>query len=129
MAGSYCRYCGHRCFVERVIPADGITGHAGQTRHLATCAEGKKHDRRTTGYDADSAINPHQGTIDYAKLLNEVESGPDAHYEIPNGCSCGGDVTWGIAYKWRNYPDGNLVDVECEGCGAGGEIDLRTVAR
>lgn len=56
MAGAYCKFCGHRCFVHRVIP-DGPRG--GWSGHLATCAAGKEHDRRSTGgYDADNSINP-----------------------------------------------------------------------
>lgn len=57
MAGAYCRYCDHRCFVERKVPADAKR-MAGWTVHLATCSAGKAHDRAMTGYDADTAINP-----------------------------------------------------------------------
>ena len=57
MAGAYCRYCGHRCFVTRRMPADA-TWRPGQIVHLATCARGKAFDREHTGYDADTAINP-----------------------------------------------------------------------
>lgn len=57
MAGAYCKYCDHRCFVYRVIPAEpGVRSEWGG--HLATCARGKQHDREVTGYDADTAINP-----------------------------------------------------------------------
>ena len=52
MAGSYCNYCGHRCFVLRKLP------DTGQTLHMATCPAGKDHDQIATGYTADTAINP-----------------------------------------------------------------------
>lgn len=53
MAGAYCRFCGHRCFVYRVIPDGPQKGWAG---HMATCAAGMVHDRRETGYDHTTAL-------------------------------------------------------------------------
>jgi hypothetical protein len=50
--GSYCRYCGHRCFVLRQIPG------AGSSLHMATCRMGAEHDRKKIGYDYTTAINP-----------------------------------------------------------------------
>lgn len=55
MAGAYCRYCDHRCFVERVLPDGSWRGH------MATCPDGKAHDRQVLGYDCDTAINPRGG--------------------------------------------------------------------
>jgi hypothetical protein len=52
MAGAYCRYCDHRCFVYRVLPDGSWSGH------MATCAEGMAHDRKVTGHDHTTAINP-----------------------------------------------------------------------
>jgi hypothetical protein len=52
MAGSYCRYCGQRCFVYRVLPGGSWSGH------MATCAAGMAHDRAVTGHDHTTAINP-----------------------------------------------------------------------
>lgn len=49
--GSYCRYCDHRCFVERIVP------DTGAVMHMATCERGKAHDRRASGFDADTAVN------------------------------------------------------------------------
>lgn len=57
MAGSYCNYCGHRCFVLRVLPDGTWPGH------LATCAGGMAHDRRALGHDHTTAINPVLDTI------------------------------------------------------------------
>jgi uncharacterized Fe-S radical SAM superfamily protein PflX len=57
MAGAYCKFCDHRCFVDRKMPADA-KWRPGETVHLATCARGKEHSRETTGYDASTAINP-----------------------------------------------------------------------
>lgn len=51
MAGAYCQFCGHRCFVYRVL-ADG------RGFHLATCLKGMKHDRKVCGQDHTTAINP-----------------------------------------------------------------------
>lgn len=59
MAGSYCGYCDHRCFVLRRLPVDARGAWAGREIHLATCRRGKAHDREVTGYDADTAPNPH----------------------------------------------------------------------
>jgi hypothetical protein len=53
--GPYCKFCDHRCFVQRVIP-DGPD--AGTHLILATCAAGMAHDRQMTGHDHTSAINP-----------------------------------------------------------------------
>lgn len=55
MAGAYCRYCDHRCFVLRVVP-DGP--HEGWSGHMATCKRGKAHDLESLGYNADTATNP-----------------------------------------------------------------------
>lgn len=51
MAGAYCQYCDHRCFVYRLVPGTHIT-------HLATCSEGMAHDRAVLGVDHTTAINP-----------------------------------------------------------------------
>jgi hypothetical protein len=58
MAGAYCRYCGHRCFVYRVIPAEpGVRSQWGG--HLATCQRGMEHDRQATGgFDHTNTVNP-----------------------------------------------------------------------
>lgn len=55
MAGAYCRYCGQRCFVYREVIVEGEFVWGG---HMATCASGKEHDRRSVGMDADTAHNP-----------------------------------------------------------------------
>ena len=55
MAGSYCKFCGHRCFVLRVIP-DGP--QKGWTGHLATCRGGMEHDLKETGHTHLTAVNP-----------------------------------------------------------------------
>ena len=61
--GAYCRYCGHRCFVYRIVPDGPRKGWAG---HMATCRRGKEHDRAAFGgYDCDNSINP---------MLQEVSS-------------------------------------------------------
>lgn len=52
MAGSYCRYCGNRCFVYRVVPDGSWAGH------MATCPDGMAHDRTMLGFDHKTAINP-----------------------------------------------------------------------
>ncbi len=52
MPGAYCRYCDHRCFVDRVLL------DTGRRLHMATCPAGKAHDRTVSGFDADTAIKP-----------------------------------------------------------------------
>lgn len=53
--GSYCKFCGQRCFVVRVIP-DGPA--IGRTFALATCQGGMAHDLERVGYTHLTAINP-----------------------------------------------------------------------
>lgn len=55
MAGAYCQYCGHRCFVDRVIPDGPMKGWSG---HLATCGPGMAHDLKVTGHTHLTAVNP-----------------------------------------------------------------------
>jgi hypothetical protein len=61
MSGSYCRYCGRRCFVLRTLPAAvQVTRPAVWPAdvHLATCAAGAAHDRAAIGYDHTTTRNP-----------------------------------------------------------------------
>ncbi len=51
MAGNYCKFCGRRCFVYRVVPNSHIT-------HLATCPEGMKFDQEILGFDHTTAMDP-----------------------------------------------------------------------
>jgi len=57
MAGAYCRFCGHRCFVYREVFVGGERLWSG---HLATCPQGREHDRRVLGVDHTQAHNPQQ---------------------------------------------------------------------
>ncbi len=54
--GSYCNYCGHRCFVYRKVIVGGETLWSG---HMATCPRGMEHDRRSLGMDSSTAHNPY----------------------------------------------------------------------
>lgn len=56
MAGAYCRYCEHRCFVYREVIVAGELIWSG---HMATCAKGAAHDKRSLGVDFRQAHNPH----------------------------------------------------------------------
>jgi hypothetical protein len=55
MAGAYCQYCDHRCFVYRQVIVGGETVWSG---HMATCPKGREHDRKELGVDCDGARNP-----------------------------------------------------------------------
>lgn len=56
MAGAYCKFCDHRCFVYRIVPAGEYAGWSG---HMATCTRGMEHTRsRLGGYDSSSSTNP-----------------------------------------------------------------------
>lgn len=55
MAGPYCMYCHRRCFVLRVVPDGPSEGWEG---HMATCRKGMEHDRKVTGHDHTTAVNP-----------------------------------------------------------------------
>jgi hypothetical protein len=61
MAGSYCMYCDHRCFVERRVIVGGLVVWSG---HMATCPKGMDHDRRSLGMDCDQAHNPYAEVIE-----------------------------------------------------------------
>lgn len=53
--GAYCKFCGRRCFVVRVIP-DGP--EKGWTGCLATCHRGMAYDLGETGHTHITAVNP-----------------------------------------------------------------------
>jgi len=53
--GAYCKFCGLRCFVYRVIPGGDLKG---RSLHLATCPQGMEHDLEATGYTHLTAVNP-----------------------------------------------------------------------
>ncbi len=55
MAGAYCHFCDHRCFVYREILVGGELIWAG---HMATCTKGADHDRGVLGVDFRHAHNP-----------------------------------------------------------------------
>jgi len=55
MAGAYCKFCNHRCFVYRQVLVGGEQVWAG---HMATCHAGREHDKRSLGVDFDGAHNP-----------------------------------------------------------------------
>ncbi len=71
MAGAYCRFCDRRCFVWRRVRVGGQVIFSG---HLATCADGKAHDRAKLGTDADSpaAENPLQVLTRRDVVLNDA---------------------------------------------------------
>lgn len=56
MAGSYCNYCDHRCFVYREVIVGGERVWSG---HMATCTRGAEHDRRSLGVTFKEAYNPY----------------------------------------------------------------------
>lgn len=65
MPGSYCKFCDSRCFVERIIPdpkPGSIAAAVGGRIHMATCPKGMEHDRKVSGYDHTTAINPSEAT-------------------------------------------------------------------
>lgn len=66
MAGSYCNYCDQRCFVYRELIVGGETVWAG---HMATCAQGRAHDRQVLGVDSTQAHNPNQAATDDASSV------------------------------------------------------------
>lgn len=55
MAGAYCKFCGQRCFVYRIVPDGPSKGWAG---HMATCTEGMRVDLGTLGHTHLTAVNP-----------------------------------------------------------------------
>lgn len=71
MAGAYCKFCGQRCFVDRVMPADS-SWMPGKTVHLATCAKGAKYDREQSGYDFTTAANPYANTQQQSRRVKPL---------------------------------------------------------
>lgn len=51
--GAYCVFCGHRCFVLRVLPDRPVEVC------MATCQAGMAHDREMLGHDHRTAVNPY----------------------------------------------------------------------
>lgn len=70
MPGAYCKFCGHRCFVLRVIP-DGPS--KGRTIHLATCRDGMAHDLGEVGHTHVNAVNPVTEPEAAARIAAEVK--------------------------------------------------------
>lgn len=60
MAGSYCNYCDRRCFVYREVIVGGQRVWSG---HMATCGDGRAHDKRVLGVDYTQAHNPHAAEV------------------------------------------------------------------
>lgn len=55
MAGAYCKFCGFRCFVYRIVPDGPMSGWGG---HMATCAKGMEFDRSVLGHNSATSVNP-----------------------------------------------------------------------
>jgi hypothetical protein len=55
MAGAYCKFCDRRCFVYRQVIVGAELVWSG---HMATCHDGKEHDRKSIGMDSTIAHNP-----------------------------------------------------------------------
>jgi len=55
VAGAYCKFCGRRCFVWRLVPDGPSKGWGG---HMATCTEGMAHDLKVVGHTHLTAVNP-----------------------------------------------------------------------
>ena len=55
MAGAYCKFCGRRCFVYRIVPDGPSKGWGG---HMATCTDGMVLDLEVLGHTHLTAVNP-----------------------------------------------------------------------
>lgn len=64
--GPYCRFCDHRCFVERIVPGEHapntLLGATAGHLLMATCPAGMANDRELTGHDHTTAINPRKAS-------------------------------------------------------------------
>lgn len=80
MAGAYCKFCGQRCFVYRIVPGGPNKGWAG---HMATCQEGMRVDSETLGCTHLSAVNPvtDPGTAEAVYGKNPYEAACDRFNE------------------------------------------------
>jgi hypothetical protein len=70
--GSYCKFCGQRCFVVRVIPDGPSKGWSGC---LATCRRGMEHDLKMTGHTHLTALNPVTEPEAVAAVAAKVRAG------------------------------------------------------
>lgn len=91
--GAYCQFCGHRCFVIRMLPDGSWSGC------MATCAAGMEHDRKQTGHDHTTAINTAETTAcgfcgrPTATWPGKDCEQPEEHVGATYGCDCGETVT------------------------------------
>jgi hypothetical protein len=70
--GAYCKFCGQRCFVVRVIPDGPCKGWSGC---LATCQAGMMFDFGKTGHTHLTALNPVLEGEAVAALAAEMRGG------------------------------------------------------
>lgn len=71
MSGSYCQFCGNRCFVDRVVPDGPQRSWRG---HMATCRDGMALDLKVLGHTHITAINPIT-TLEAAKAVPVLNVG------------------------------------------------------
>lgn len=72
MAGGYCKFCDHRCFVERRLPHNA-KWRPGEVIHMATCKEGVRHDLEMTGYTFRTAHKNNKTTEGIMKKYTPEE--------------------------------------------------------
>lgn len=103
MAGAYCKYCGHRCFVSRQVIVGGVLVWAG---HMATCARGKQHDREAVGMDADTAHNPVWDGCTCPNVCGlKPGTRPCSKNLEPDGEPCFGTLTFAQGDEQAQCPD------------------------
>lgn len=108
MAGAYCKFCGRRCFVERILPAGP---HEPRRLHMATCPAGMEHDRKATGYDQTTAINPHAPSQPTGPVDREWSIGQRVEFDTADGSGQGvvtGLGTTGVVVEAPPMPDGSV---------------------
>jgi len=105
MAGAYCKFCGHRCFVDRVIPDGPMKGWAG---HLATCMGGMKHDREVTGYTYLTAVNPvARPDVTDTPAESAERLCDNCGQQVQTGMPDGREFEWVHAYGAQRCADGS----------------------
>lgn len=89
--GSYCNFCGRRCFLIRIVPDGPKIGWSGC---MATCEKGMALDRAATGHDHTTAINPVTDPDDAAVFAEDLAAETERrgwhpvtapHWDAPDG--------------------------------------------
>lgn len=103
MAGAYCKFCGRRCFVYRIVPDGPSKGWGG---HMATCPDGMALDLKAFGHTHETAVNPvtdgDAAEAVAAELAAETDEEIAARLGYGHGAMRSAVHSNGCCERWRN---------------------------